>query len=127
VLHCRAIRKHLAALAWLALFALTLLPSLTRVVSAAAPGGWAEVCSAQGMRWVTPDGALSERGPGGQSATHGEHCPLCGSAAVALPPAAAAALLNERQAHFIVPRFLQAPPPRLAWSAAQARAPPQVA
>jgi Protein of unknown function (DUF2946) len=111
-----------------AVFALTLLPSMTRVVNATMHSGWVEVCSAQGMRWVAPDGTLSERGPGGRGASQGEHCPLCGGAgAVALPGTAAIALLPAFEAGFIAPLFLYAPRPLFAWSSAQPRAPPPAA
>ncbi len=122
----RTAPARFAILAWLAVFALLLLPSLARVVNAATHGGWVEICSAQGMRWVAPDGTLSERGPGGQSASHGEHCPLCGGAAGAVPPAAATLTLAVRQAHFVAPLFLHAPRPLFAWSSAQPRAPPLI-
>jgi Protein of unknown function (DUF2946) len=124
VLLPRAFRQQVAALAWLAVFALTLLPSLTRVVNAATQGGWAEICSAQGMRWVAPDGTLSERGPGGQGAAHGEHCPLCGGGAAALPTAAAVVRLVACGANTVAPLLLTAPRPLFAWSSAQPRAPP---
>jgi Protein of unknown function (DUF2946) len=115
-------------LAWLAVFALAMLPSLSRVVNASMQSGWVEICSAQGMRWVAPDGTLSERGPGGQSAAHGEHCPLCGSAAaVALPGASATAPLPVAATDFVAPLFLHAPRPLFAWSFAQPRAPPPAA
>jgi Protein of unknown function (DUF2946) len=127
VLSPRAFRQHLAALAWLAVFALTLLPSLTRVVNAATQRGWVEVCSVQGMRWVAPDGTVSERGPGGQGASHGEHCPLCGGGAAALSTAAAKMVLATFEAHAVAPLFLAAPRPLFAWSSAQPRAPPLVA
>jgi hypothetical protein len=126
VLLPRTFRKHAAALAWLALFALTLLPSLTRVANAATQGGWVEVCSAQGMRWVAPDGTLSERGPAGQSASHGEHCPLCGSGAIASPTAVVVPALPRFKDVFIAPLFLHAPRPLFAWSSAQPRAPPLI-
>jgi Protein of unknown function (DUF2946) len=115
-----------AILAWLSLFALVVLPSLARVVNAATHSGWVEICSAQGMRWVAPDGTLSERGPVGQSASHGEHCPLCGGAAVAVPPPTATLMLAERQVSLVAPLFLHAPRPLFAWSHAQARAPPPI-
>jgi hypothetical protein len=127
VLLPRAFRRHLAALAWLALFALTLLPSLKRVVDAATQRGWVEVCSVRGMRWVAPDGTLSERGPGGQGVSHGKHCPLCGSAAAALPTAAAQMVLVAFEVRAVARLFLAAPRPLFAWSSAQPRAPPLAA
>jgi Protein of unknown function (DUF2946) len=124
----RAFVKHLAVLAWLALFALTLLPSLARVVNAATQSGWVEICSAQGMRWVAPDGTLFERGPGGQSAAHGEQCPLCGGAgATALPITTVMLRPAAVAARFVAPLFLHAPRPLFAWSSAQPRAPPPAA
>jgi Protein of unknown function (DUF2946) len=114
-----------AVLAWLAVFSLTLLPSLSRVVTATTQSGWVEVCSAQGMRWVAPDGTLTERGPGGQSARHGEHCPLCGGAGAAvLPATAAAGVPSAFEADFVAPLVLRTPRPLFAWSSAQPRAPP---
>jgi Protein of unknown function (DUF2946) len=115
-----------AVLAWLAVFALTLLPSLARVVNATTQSGWVEVCSAQGMRWVAPDGTLSERGPGGQSAAHGEHCPLCGSGVAAPPTAVAVSGLPPPGDAFVAPLFLHAPRRLFAWSSAQPRAPPLI-
>jgi Protein of unknown function (DUF2946) len=121
-------RRHLvrfALSAWLAVFALALLPSLTRVVNAAVGGGWVEVCTAQGMRWVAPDGTLSERGPAGQSASNSGHCPLCAGGAAAAPPVADATLaLPQQRDTFVAPLFLQAPTRLFAWSSAQPRAPP---
>jgi hypothetical protein len=128
VLLPRAFHKHLAALAWMALFALTLLPSLSRVVNATTQSGWFEVCSAQGMRWVAPDGTLSQRGPGGQSAAQGEHCPLCGGAGAApLPSMRATVLPAAFETGFVAPLFLYAPRPLFAWFCAQPRAPPPAA
>jgi Protein of unknown function (DUF2946) len=125
---CRTALVHLAVLAWLALFALTLLPSLMRVANAATQSGWVEICSAQGMRWVAPDGTLSERGPGGQGAAHGEQCPLCcGAGAAALPAVTGTPRPAAVAAGFVAPLFLHAPRPLLAWSFAQPRAPPPAA
>jgi hypothetical protein len=124
----RACLKRLTALSWLAVFALTLLPSLARVVNAATPGGWVQVCSAQGMRWVAPDGSLSELGPDGQRASPGEHCPLCGGGgAVALPTPTVASRPVAFSTDFTAAQLVRAPRLLFVWSSAQPRAPPPLA
>lgn len=121
----RSSLARFAILAWLAVLALALLPSLSRVVHAAMSTGWTEICTAQGMRWVQPDGTLSERGPAGQSASNGGHCPLCGGGA-ALPAAVATLVLPRFDDAFVAPLFLYAPTRPFAWSSAQPRAPPLI-
>jgi Protein of unknown function (DUF2946) len=120
----RPVLARFAPLVWLALFALVLLPSLARVVNAATPTGWVEICSAQGMRWVAPDGTVSERGPNGQLASHGEHCPLCSAGAAALATDASDLVLPKFGDALVAPLFLHAPTRPFAWSSAQPRAPP---
>ena len=80
-------RRHLRRHGWIALvaiWALALLPTLSQALaSATGERAWAEVCTAQGTRWVALDDAAPEPGPAGVL----EHCPFCGvTPALGLPP-----------------------------------------
>jgi hypothetical protein len=115
-------------LALLAVFALAVVPTLSRAMDARlAHDSLLELCSQDGKRAVvSSDAAAGERGDAPLAAIHLEHCPLCAASAAALglPPASATmqwlSLTESRQPA----RLLHAPRTTFAWRTAQPRAPP---
>lgn len=134
LLHSRAVhatRRHLSSFAWIALvaiWALALLPTLSRAMAALQGEGtaWAEICTAQGMKRVVLDHQADGPAQPAMAGGHLDHCPLCGLAAqaVALPPAPPQALDLSTPAAHLPPLFLHAPHTLSAWCPAQPRAPP---
>lgn len=119
-------RRRAAWIALVAVLAFALLPTLSRAMAVAAGGGWTEVCTPQGMKWVSLDAAAAEdTAPVGAPASL-DHCALCGlsaEAAAPLPATAPPPLLPLRGA--APPSlFLQAPATLHAWRSAQPRGPP---
>lgn len=116
---------------WLAIFAmlaLALLPSVSHALSAGRGAGDIEVCTPQGVRFVSDAGTGS--GPTAPLALdiHLEHCPFCSLSAHALgmPPAPLSALPLALTTANPPPRFLQAPRTPFAWRSAQPRGPPSL-
>lgn len=106
---------------------MALAPTLSHALQGRGAAPWAEVCTAQGMRWVDASGALAGTPDGAHTAPAQvfEHCPWCNLHAgdAALPPAPAAVPLQV--AASAVPwLFLAAPRTLPVWLAAQPRAPP---
>lgn len=84
--------RRLTALALLALFGWTLLPTLSAAF-AGAGGPWGEICSAGALTRVSATGGGADLpAPAGAS---GSHCPLCNLPAT-LPPAPDAAVRARR-------------------------------
>jgi len=115
-------------LALLAVFALAIVPTMSRALAATlAHDSLLELCSQDGKRAVvSADAAAGEYGDIPLAGIHLEHCPLCiaSAAALGLPPASAElqwlSLTEARQPE----RLLPAPRTSLAWCTAQPRAPP---
>lgn len=134
-LHSRAVssaRRHRSltvCIALVAMLAFALMPTLARALSFAQGGsGWAEVCTPQGMQWVSPDGERQDRAPDG-AAPHLDHCHFCQLATdgVAPPPAATLAVVLPLSTAEPPRLFLQAAHTLHAWRSAQPRAPPVLA
>lgn len=112
----------------LAMLAFALAPTVSRALAFAGGGsGWAEVCTPQGMQWVSADGQRSDSPPDG--APQLDHCHFCQLAAAgAAPLPATAPVLALPLAGAEPPRlFLQAARTPHAWRSAQPRAPPFLA
>jgi Protein of unknown function (DUF2946) len=124
------LRQHRCRLAWVAfvaLFALAMVPTLSRLLAHAGGGStWAEICTPQGLKTLGQSLAQTSDSPAPASAgLHLDHCPLCGLAGHAMaPPAAAEAPFAKPLGQPEPPLFLRAPRPLFAWAAAQPRAPP---
>jgi hypothetical protein len=127
------LRRHTALPTWIALlaiWALSLVPTVSQLLAAAAPDGSvrAEICTPQGLRWVTlvaaDDGA--EPPATDSAAAHSDHCPLCRLQHDAPPLPVATALPHEPAPGpaFVPSLFLQAPHTLHAWRSAQPRGPP---
>jgi hypothetical protein len=114
-----------------AVLAMAVVPTLSHALAHVngGNGGWAEVCTPQGMKLV----ALAEStgdagGPASSAAVSTDHCLVCGvSAGTSVLPAPRAALPPALAGADGPP----GPPPRLpltrvAWANAQPRAPPAV-
>ncbi|ODU10399.1 MAG: hypothetical protein ABS84_03225 [Rubrivivax sp. SCN 71-131] len=112
------------------MFAFALMPTLSRALSFAQGGsnGWVEVCTPQGMLWVSADGEQRSSAPDGVIAQHLDKCQFCQlTAAGAMPLPAAAPTLPLPLASDQPPRlFLQAARTAHAWRSAQPRAPPSL-
>lgn len=106
---------------------MSLMPTLSHLLQAQGPAGWAEVCSAQeAPRW----GGMTRLGEaGGDAQTLPEpamaHCPYCTLHApdLGLPPVQQAVLPASPRPG-APPLFFQAPRTLHAWRAAQPRGPP---
>lgn len=132
------VARRAAWIALLAVFALALAPTVSRLLAAHAgsASAWAEICTPQGTRWialaadgVSADAAVDPQAtpPGSSVDTlHLEHCPLCGLGAHApvLPTAALTWQAPAAGRALMPPLFSQAPRPLFAWAAAQPRGPP---
>lgn len=122
-------RRHHRLIAWIALvamLALALVPTISRAMAYANGGsGWAEICTPQGMQWVSADGERSSTPPDG-TPPQVDHCHFCQLASVgAAPLPASAPTLALPLAGAEPPRlFLQAARTLHAWRTAQPRGPP---
>jgi hypothetical protein len=105
-------------IAFIAIFALALLPTVSRLLAhASGNSAWAEIC--------TPRGVKQAPAPAG---AHLDHCPLCGLAGSALAPPPAAAQATALMPSRAMPAlFSAAPLPLHAWAAQRARGPPMQA
>ncbi len=111
------------------MLAFALVPTVSRAMAGTQSGsGWAEICTPQGVQWVSPDGERHDASPDG-AAPHVDHCHFCQLAsdgAVPLPAAARDLMLPLGRCE--PPRlFLQAARTLHAWRSAQPRAPPLLA
>jgi hypothetical protein len=130
------LRRHAALPTWfvlLAIWALSLVPTVSQLLAAAAPEGSvrAEICTPQGLRWVTlvavdESAPVSTTAPGEiPTASHTDHCPLCRLQHDAPPLPVATALPEPALGPAFVPSlFLHAPHTLPAWRRAQPRGPP---
>jgi hypothetical protein len=128
------LRHHLRPLSWIALlaiFGLTLAPTISHALAAASGNSaYTEICTPQGTRLVALDdgvaGAPQPAVPTAPSPGHLDHCPLCGLAghAPALAPTVLLWLPDAGLNHAVPRLHLQAPRTPFAWAPAQARAPP---
>lgn len=125
-------RRHSRLIAWVALvamMALALVPTISRAMAYANGGsGWAEICTPQGMQWVSADGERSSTPPDG-TPPQVDHCHFCQLASMgAAPLPASAPTLALPLAGVEPPRlFLQAACTLHAWRTAQPRGPPSLA
>lgn len=121
-------RQRLPAwIALVAIWALALVPTLSRALDfAAGNGSWAEVCTAQGPRLVSTDAGDDTPPQAVPSLEHCRLCPLALDSAAPLPSAAVQLPLPVAGAE-PPPLFLHAPRPLFAWRSAQPRAPPAAA
>ncbi|HEX5688121.1 MAG TPA: DUF2946 family protein [Ideonella sp.] len=122
----QTLRRHQIRLCWIAfvaIFALALVPTVSRWLAAAQGGSaWAEICTPQGPK---PRAVGTDEQPTPSAALHLDHCAFCGLAGQGLAPAPmGAAPLRALPLAEPPPPFLNAPCPLFAWAAAQARAPP---
>ena len=113
-------------IAFVAIFALALLPTVSRLLAhATGSSAWAEICTPRGLQTLTAQG---EQAPPASAAAHLDHCPLCSLAGSALaPPAVAALTIAHAPARSMPPLFGAAPRPLHAWAALRARGPPMLA
>ena len=116
--------RGLATIAFLAIFALALLPTVSRLlVHATGSSAWAEICTPRGLKAAVQAG--DEQPASAVTAAHLDHCPLCGLAGSALaPPPLAAAQAVMASAPGMPALFGAAPRPLFAWASAQPRGPP---
>jgi hypothetical protein len=122
-------QRHPAVwIALVAMLAFALLPTLSRALAFAGsdPSAWAEVCTSQGMKWVsTADANAGASGAPAQALPLDPcgFCPLAG-AGLAPPPMAPQVVSLPLRGAEPPPLFLHAPRTLHAWCSAQPRAPP---
>jgi hypothetical protein len=118
---------------WLALCAVcftTAAPVLATVMATAVGGDWVQVCTAQGMKWVSVDVDGNDTPePATAPAAAMEHCPVCSLAnhGLAGPPGLGLSLPALHGRTGPPERFAQAPRTAHVWVSAQPRAPPPAA
>lgn len=119
------LRRAAAWIALVAMLAFALLPTLSRAMATA--GGWAEVCTPTGMKWVSvaPDGGA----PDAPMAVSLDHCALCSLATEGAAPLPAAPVLPLAVApgSEAPQAWLHAACTAHAWRSAQPRGPPAAA
>lgn len=105
-----------------------LAPAVSHALVATGSTTWTQVCTPQGMRWVSgaEDPAAQPGQPNGTAAGLLDHCPYCtlGTLGAAPPPVAPALLVLPAESLGPPERFLSAARTAHAWCAAQPRAPP---
>jgi hypothetical protein len=116
-------------MAFLAIFALALAPTISHALNHAQGSSFlTEICTPEGMKQMAADSADPVEGSGAPSLNHMEHCPLCGLAAGGMamtsspPTLAEPANLRRLQPAL----FWHAPRPLFAWASDRARAPPSL-
>jgi len=115
---------------WIACFAIllnALAPTIAHALSAVHGSGPAiEICTADGVKYVSLDGSAPLQSPLDAVLHHLEHCPFCVGDASAPPlPPAFVVPLALTGGHAIFPSlYYQAPAPLFAWSQSHPRAPP---
>jgi hypothetical protein len=124
-----AARRHRRLTVWIALVAMlafALMPTVSRALAFAQGGSnWTEICTPQGMQWVSADGERTDAPPDGTPARADpcHFCQLAQAGGAPLPATAPALVLPLASAE--PPRlFLLAARPQHAWCSAQPRAPP---
>jgi hypothetical protein len=125
VLTLRRHLRELTAIALLAICALALLPTVSRLLAhATGSAELAEVCTPSGLKRV----AAGSESPGPVLAdAHLDHCPLCSLAGVALlPPRSPAAVLALAAGEGMPRLFGASPRPLFAWTSARPRGPPSI-
>lgn len=123
------LRRHLRELtvvALLAIAALALMPTVSRLLAhATGSAALAEVCTPAGLKRVTTGG---ESPAPVLADAHLDHCPLCSLAGAALLPAPAPVALPSSVPREGPPRlFGAAPRPLFAWASSRPRGPPSIA
>jgi hypothetical protein len=126
-----------AWLAFVAVLALSLLPTLSHALAhtqSRGDGGWAEVCTPQGPQRIAVDAAgkladtvvNSPSGDAAMAAAQQPHCPMCALAAdLPMVPLARPSVLPPAPSGDGPPAaFLHAPRSLHLWLGAQPRAPP---
>lgn len=132
-LHCApvfAAPRHRRLGAWIALVAMlafALMPTLSRALAFSGSGNaaWAEICTPQGMKWLSSAPAAADPGAPPQALPL-DPCSFCSlaSAGAAPPPGVPQVLHLPLRSAAPPALFLHAPHALHAWASAQPRAPP---
>ena len=124
-------RYRLALVSWIALLAIlfgSLAPSISHAVKVKSTQdvSWAEICSADGIRFLHVGGQLPDSSAPSEHGLHMEDCPFClnHAGAQGLPPSNEYAMPVTASLSMHPPLFYQSPDPLFIWAAAQSRAPP---
>jgi hypothetical protein len=127
VLTLRRHLRELTAVALLAIAALALLPTVSRLLAHATGSvELAEVCTPSGLKRVAT-GTAESPAPVLADA-HLDHCPMCSLAGAAwLPPAAPVAVTAEASRDGLPRLFGASPQPLFAWASPRPRGPPSIA
>jgi hypothetical protein len=126
VLTLRRHLRELTAIALLAIAALALLPTVSRLLAhATGSAALAEVCTPSGLKRM----ALGTEAPAPVLAdAHLDHCPMCSLAGAAmLPPATPIALPASLPRQGPPQLFGSSPRPLFAWASPRPRGPPSIA
>ncbi|MFL6657246.1 MAG: DUF2946 domain-containing protein [Massilia sp.] len=124
----RITRRCAAWIACLAMLFAALAPSISHAMAASRGDGWAEICSAAGVKYIKANVIQSTTvDPVTEQTVHLEHCPFCATHAgsfALLPPVSGISIpvLDLPDSH--PPLFFQSPRPLAVWTSAQSRAPP---
>ncbi|WP_076592697.1 DUF2946 domain-containing protein [Herminiimonas arsenitoxidans] len=122
---------RLVLVSWITLLVIlfgSLAPSISHALNAKGKQAtsWAEICSADGMRFIQTDNQPSDSSAPGEHGLHMEDCPYClnHAGALGLPPSSEY-VIPRAVSEFMLPSlFYQSPQPLFIWTTAQSRAPP---
>jgi hypothetical protein len=116
-------------IALVAMLMMVLAPTMSKVVaSERANAGLVEVCTAEGMKWVTVSGAIQpdadhKKGPV-PAHDHDGDCPYCSLQTTKFLTTTTLSFATTPLVSLIPPLFYQAPKPLFAWAHSRSRAPP---
>ncbi|MDY7579618.1 DUF2946 domain-containing protein [Herbaspirillum sp. RTI4] len=123
-------RRCFAMIASLAILMASLVPTIHSALAASSPDQFSsltEICSVQGIKYLTPAGDVVKDSAPPKGSAHFEHCAFCCASPAGpglLPPVGTMPLPLVSGALVLPPLFLHSPRPLFAWHVAQARAPP---
>jgi hypothetical protein len=123
--------RRTSFIALVAMLVLVLAPTVNRTVVAAEPAGSTpiEVCTTEGMKWVSlASTGLDTSGDHQKDPNsvheHGGDCPYCSLQTVKFLTTAASGFATSEVANLLPTLFYQATKPLFAWAHARSRAPP---
>jgi acid phosphatase class B len=124
--------RRISAVAFLAMVMAVFAPTVSRIV-AAEPTGYnmVEVCTAEGMKWVSVSEIQQVSSTGQQhepvgAHDHGGDCPYCSLQTTKFLSVASQSFATTSVVSLLPPLFYKASKPLFGWAHARSRAPPHI-
>ena len=124
--------RRISAVAFLAMVMAVFAPTVSKIV-AAEPTGYnmVEVCTAEGMKWVSVSEIQQVSSTGQQhepvgAHDHGGDCPYCSLQTTKFLSVASQSFATTSVVSLLPPLFYKASKPLFAWAHARSRAPPHI-